>query len=421
MATLYTRIYTYTGQSNTASSARAVALSKFKISGDTTHTVRHVVSVSFEHYHTSTGTPNYGLQGRLNFSDGTSLLSDIATHKFNSDVYKFTNTWASLPSESQWAKLSSVETIIASQSGSGTLYWRALSDYPMRLIVKFYDTPPIVYDPKITRFLAWRVGDNGVSADDGNRIRMTIRLSLASVSHASLASLKLYCNSDAAISFTSANISSMIAADYTTTLPKTYSNGVTHNLRLVFSCGEEKHEAHVSVPHAFATLHMSGCSKGGVALGKFSASTDTNPLFECGYPAHFNKGVHFDGATGAGVNSLFVVPGESISYSGNIIIPGYTSGSRKYIYISVPVGKFLNNVSTVTVKAITGWMRNEGGYGLSSGFVESGNDYLSLVTSTAIDRASNTVYIYISRSTAFSLTNNQPLTFVPASLVLEFK
>lgn len=139
---------------------------------------------------------------------------------------------------------------------------------------------------------------------------------------------------------------------------------------------------------------MSGCAKGGVALGKFSASTDTNPLFECGYPAHFNKGVHFDGATGAGVNSLFVVPGESISYSGNIIIPGYTSGSRKYIYISVPVGKFLNNVSSVTVKAITGWMRNEGGYGLSSGFVESGNDYLSLVTSTAIDRASNTVYIY---------------------------
>ena len=38
------------------------------------------------------------------------------------------------------------------------------------------------------------------------------------------------------------------------------------------------------VDRAFANLHLSGQSTGGVAIGKFSASAYGNPLFECAFP-----------------------------------------------------------------------------------------------------------------------------------------
>ena len=38
------------------------------------------------------------------------------------------------------------------------------------------------------------------------------------------------------------------------------------------------------VDRAFANLHLSGLATGGVAIGKFSAATNGNPLFECAFP-----------------------------------------------------------------------------------------------------------------------------------------
>lgn len=422
MATLYTRTYTYTGQENNGGQERIVELSKFTVSGDTTHTIQQIVSVTYEHYHTSTGSPTYDLAGQLIFSDNSTLQSDTATHSFHSDVYKFTNTWSagSLPSAEQWSMFTKIKTVIVSQSGSGQLYWRAVSKYPMKIIITFYDTPPVVYAPRITKFIARRINSNGSAADNGNYIQATIRLSLAEAGSAAQSSLQLYVNNVALNPYTPANIASMLSSDYTVTLPESYSSGITYNLRLVFTCGEETSEAACSVPCAVATVHMSGCKTGGVALGKFSASAEDAPMFECAYPAHFLKGVHFDDAGSAEINSLFVVPGERISLPEGTLVSGYCTSSKKTIRIAVPIGKFLTNVSHVAVENINGWMRNEGGYGMSSGFVDDGNNYTSVVESTIVDKVTNSIIIHIARSTAFSLTNNQPLTFEVQALTLYF-
>lgn len=47
-----------------------------------------------------------------------------------------------------------------------------------------------------------------------------------------------------------------------------------------------------SVSQAFANVHLSGSSTGGVAFGKFSSATEGNPLFECQYPAIFNAPIN---------------------------------------------------------------------------------------------------------------------------------
>lgn len=46
----------------------------------------------------------------------------------------------------------------------------------------------------------------------------------------------------------------------------------------------------VSVP--FANLHLAGYRSGGVAVGKFSTSTENNPKFESAFPAFFDAGIH---------------------------------------------------------------------------------------------------------------------------------
>ena len=199
----------------------------------------------------------------------------------------------------------------------------------------------------------------------------------------------------------------------------TFSNGANWYFTLVISNGHETSSAMTSIPRAFANVHLSGQRTGGVAFGKFSAATADNPIFECMYPAYFYGGIAQIGSGEA--NPLFAVPGETLVVSSNAILPGFASGGKKDIYISVPIGKLLTNVTGVQVESIVGWVRNDGGYGLTSGFIESGNDYTSLVTRADIDQATNSIKILIHRSTTFYVTNNQAITFVPVELRLAFE
>lgn len=66
-----------------------------------------------------------------------------------------------------------------------------------------------------------------------------------------------------------------------------------YNYTLNFMIGDEYDTYTFSplVARAFANMHLSGCKKGGVAFGRFSASTDTTPMFECDYPASFYGGI----------------------------------------------------------------------------------------------------------------------------------
>ena len=69
---------------------------------------------------------------------------------------------------------------------------------------------------------------------------------------------------------------------------------------------------------SFANVHLSGCATGGVAFGKFSASTSGSPLFECEYPAVFTAGITVRGDAEEWqptVESGFATPG---TYGGTL-------------------------------------------------------------------------------------------------------
>ena len=65
-----------------------------------------------------------------------------------------------------------------------------------------------------------------------------------------------------------------------------------YSFLLVVTDGIETASAVCIVDRAFANMHLSGKTTGGVAFGKFSAATLNNPLFECEYPAQFAGGIH---------------------------------------------------------------------------------------------------------------------------------
>ena len=69
---------------------------------------------------------------------------------------------------------------------------------------------------------------------------------------------------------------------------------------------------------AFANVHLSGCSTGGVALGKFSASEEGSPMFECAYHAEFNNGITVIG----GVKGANLYSDTDDVYTGDTWIDG---------------------------------------------------------------------------------------------------
>ena len=206
--------------------------------------------------------------------------------------------------------------------------------------------------------------------------------------------------------------------DSTSAIATTLSNGSDWSFLLVVTNGYESNSATGSIPRAFANMHLSGCTTGGVAFGKFSASTENEPKFECMYPVYLYGGI---AQIGSGAeNPLFVVSGETISFGGDAIIPGFVTGGRTSIHLSAPVGKFMTNVNSVRVTALSGYIRNDGGYGMTSAAASS--NYMGYAPSATIDRATNTVHIYIHRSSgSFYLTNNAALTYVPDVLTLVFE
>ena len=118
-------------------------------------------------------------------------------------------------------------------------------------------------------------------------------------------------------------------------------------------------------------------------------------------------------------SKLFVASGSTITYESNTIVYGFVSGGRSSIFLAVPVAKLLTNVTGVRVTAISGHMRNDGGYGLTSAAANS--NYLNYVTDAVIERGTNSVRISIRKNSGeFYLTNNQPVTFVPSELSLKF-
>lgn len=162
-------------------------------------------------------------------------------------------------------------------------------------------------NPRVTMDM-WRTPD-----DESSSVATTIKITSdvsSSVFQSRGYSAKLYyssANNPPTTSDSTATLNVTIAqmlagiTGSTSAITTTFSNGSDWYILLVVSNGYESNSATCSIPRAFANLHLSGCTTGGIAFGKFSASTENVPKFECMYPAYLYGGIAQIGDGGASV------------------------------------------------------------------------------------------------------------------------
>ena len=129
--------------------------------------------------------------------------------------------------------------------------------------------------------------------DEATALAATMRVELADGNNASNFTATMYYARDAKATQESSVFNMNVDRDVlfgvgysanTSVLPGTFANGSVYSFLLVVTDGIETASAMCVVDRAFANLHLSGQPTGGVAIGKFSAATYGNPLFECAFP-----------------------------------------------------------------------------------------------------------------------------------------
>lgn len=138
---------------------------------------------------------------------------------------------------------------------------------------------------------------NGSASDEGERLLVTAKLSKNEYADASAMFCRLYYEENGTATTSSSyidltqSISALLAGvtDDASLVTQTFSNGSNWSFLLVFGDDYETASAPASIALAFANVHMSGASTGGVAFGRFSSSSEGNPKFECAYPATFES------------------------------------------------------------------------------------------------------------------------------------
>lgn len=138
-------------------------------------------------------------------------------------------------------------------------------------------------------------GSSYVKDDEGTYVMGRLALSLAEGRTASdITVARAVVTSDGGTSNTITLSSAVLTAaltdaGYSESSPGLFSSitfNTAYNYTITFTIGDAYDQAvfSVLVARSFANLHLSGQPTGGVAIGKFSAATYGNPLFECAFP-----------------------------------------------------------------------------------------------------------------------------------------
>lgn len=90
-----------------------------------------------------------------------------------------------------------------------------------------------------------------------------------------------------------ATITNMLSGveDSTSAITGTFNNGTDYVITITVTNGYETASASQEVSRAFANVHMSGKSTGGVCFGGFSSAEEDDPKLECYFPAFFFQGI----------------------------------------------------------------------------------------------------------------------------------
>jgi hypothetical protein len=182
---------------------------------------------------------------------------------------------------------------------SGTSYGASV-DYELSHLIK----NPVFFlrsrcTPTITEFWLQRA-ISGVASDEGENLVSTVKLDMADTAEASNMALTLLYEQGASVNQASArmdltaHIPDLLAGvtDSETLIESLFTNSSDWDFKLVFGDAYEETVAYASIARAFANVHMSGKSTGGVCLGGFSSSEEGDPKFESYYKAHMYGGIH---------------------------------------------------------------------------------------------------------------------------------
>lgn len=400
MATEYTITYTYKGQNNTSGN-RSVAFNRFTASGDTDRKIGQITSIKYEHWHSSLGNMNWGLRGRLVFGDGTVLDSDLVYNNIAGNVIKYINTFATMPTAEQWATLTTVQTLDTQDKTtaggySSTLYWRANSSNPMKVIITFIEEPPVFYAPKVDTFQVSRVNEQSMPDDEGVYAATSLKLSLGDTEGLASAAVRIYYAADAYpivgvsqyVDITD-RISDLLTGLYLNTdlIPGEWSTSSSWYFAVVFVAGEESAVSTASIARAKGSLHVSGQRGGGICVCGYSKGTTENPLFESYAPAHFYERAQFHKGV-VGINDYSL---EEVDTGGTWI-----DGKRIYRKVMEVGAKTANNQNVdvsacdietyVTIRGMFYEKENyANGYVFPAPAATSNTDYIVQIES--IDRA----------------------------------
>ena len=163
------------------------------------------------------------------------------------------------------------------------------------------------YRPVIT-LDAWRYPD-----DESEALAATMKVELEDGPNASRFTATMRYAQDAKATTSSPVFNMVVERDVlfgvgysanTSILPGTFTNGSMYSFLLVVTDGYETATAQITVDRAFANMHLSGKTTGGVAFGRFSTATQGSPKLECDYPAYFYGGIEKGGVSVANITSI---------------------------------------------------------------------------------------------------------------------
>lgn len=176
------------------------------------------------------------------------------------------------------------------------------------------------YAPQITLFDVFR-SDDGVNEDpESTNVYAKIRLAMRDTGGLSAApKLRVYYAQDADPTLSSGYLdvggafgltASNMGVTKTIKLTGTWSNGADYYFLCYFSAGDEAAEGRLDMaPRATIPFFVSENNKG-VAIGQYSSATDTQPKFECRFPAYFYGGIEPTETIQPTVNSGVSTPGD---------------------------------------------------------------------------------------------------------------
>lgn len=306
MAEILTRTYTYTGKSSWTYGTSSVPLSSFERSDARTITQILSISASWYRKHTTTSADVIHT-AELVFTNGTTLKSNSVTKRGEGDTFKIDVSFMDIPDAADWAE-SNITLKTTQNHKLDRVQWRATAEQPMVLTITYLSSE---FKPYISNAKLYRANSLGAAADDGTYLSFTAKLAVEKTGKDGSGSgtFKIYSGDSATTINTDTWVYSSIGITVGT-------DGVTISAapisELTVGSGEKKWfrmefaytattESGVSstetasatflTTNVFTNVHLAGKKKGGVAFGKYSASTDDTPMFECNYPAYFIGGI----------------------------------------------------------------------------------------------------------------------------------